>query len=125
MNKTTSQAEITVEVIFALEAESLWRQSVSLPQGATIEMALVRSGFYQNQEKQWHDAPCGIFGVQQPRDYVLANGDQVEVYRSLRFDPMESRRRRAAHKAKVAQQKHQDEARRRQPSAAARMILNQ
>jgi len=112
---------ITVELIFALDAQQIWRRMLSLPKGATIEQALTKSGFYQEQPTKWHDAPCGVFGVQRQRDHPLQDNDQVEVYRPLVFDPMESRRRRAAHKAR---QRAAKEGERRQPSAAAQMILN-
>ncbi|HLS17904.1 MAG TPA: RnfH family protein [Paenalcaligenes sp.] len=91
---------IKVEVIFAPHAEQLWRKKINLPRGATLEHALVHSGFYQAHAQQWHEAPCGVFGVQRDRDYRLNDGDQIEVYRPLVFDPMESRRRRAAHRAR-------------------------
>lgn len=97
---------LDIEVIFALNAEQVWQKQIQLPRGATLEQALVKSGFYETQDAQWHEAPCGVYGIQRPRDYPLKHGDQVEVYRPLVFDPMESRRRRAAHRAR--QQKAQN-----------------
>lgn len=114
---------INVTIIFALSSNQLWQKTVQLAAGSTLEQALLQSGFYQEQDSQWHDSPCGVFGVQRARDHILSDQDQVEIYRPLSFDPMESRRRRAAHKANA--EKQQDKNRRRQPSAAARMILNQ
>lgn len=101
---------IQVEVIFAADAQEIWKMQIQLPKGATLEQALVQSGFYSVHDKQWHTAPCGVFGVQRDRDHHLQNGDQVEVYRPLVFDPMESRRRRAAHRArqKTAQRKRKN-----------------
>jgi|SRR5690625_1185680 len=98
---------IWVEVIFAQSAEQIWRKKVSLPQGATVEHALVHSGFYQEHDVRWHGAPCGVFGVQRDSDHRLSDGDQVEIYRPLIFDPMESRRRRAAHRERLREQEKQ------------------
>jgi hypothetical protein len=39
--------------------------------------------------------PVGIFGEVCGRDRVLTDGDRVELYRSLRNDPKQSRRQRA------------------------------
>src|SRR5690606_42087026 len=45
----------------------------------------------------------GIFGRQCRADTPLADGDRVEIYRPLTYDPMVSRRRRAEHRrAKAA-----------------------
>lgn len=98
---------IDVEIVFATSADAkdIWQKKIQLPTGATIAQALLQSGFFEQHEAQWHDAPCGIFGVQRDRDHLLKDGDQVEIYRTLVFDPMESRRRRAAHRAKQAEQK--------------------
>jgi len=95
---------IKVEIVFAPVAQRVWKKTVDVPNGATLEHALVHSGFYQEHGQQWQEAPCGIFGVQRDRDYRLSEGDQVEVYRSLVFDPMESRRRRAAHRERQRKQ---------------------
>jgi putative ubiquitin-RnfH superfamily antitoxin RatB of RatAB toxin-antitoxin module len=42
-------------------------------------------------------AAVGVFGrrVEDPGSHTLSDGDRVEIYRPLRVDPMESRRRRA------------------------------
>jgi putative ubiquitin-RnfH superfamily antitoxin RatB of RatAB toxin-antitoxin module len=38
----------------------------------------------------------GVYGRRCEADTPLCDGDRVEIYRPLNFDPMESRRRRAA-----------------------------
>src|SRR3546814_10501406 len=40
----------------------------------------------------------GVYGQECTLDRVLTDGDRVEIYRPLVFDPMESRRRRALHR---------------------------
>ena len=44
-------------------------------------------------------APIGVFGEQVEDDYVLADGDRVEIYRPLQQDPKELRRHRASQEA--------------------------
>ena len=38
----------------------------------------------------------GVFGKLAPADYILAEGDRIEIYRELVADPKEIRRQRAA-----------------------------
>ncbi|ANN66869.1 RnfH family protein [Bordetella bronchialis] len=78
-----------------------WQRQVELPAGATAAEAIAASGFMQDFPgvDPWR-AGVGVFGrVVQP-GYTLHDGDRVEIYRPLAFDPMESRRRRAAHRAR-------------------------
>ena len=65
--------------------------SVVLPEGATVEAALQAAGFATASR-------AGIFGEQVPPGTRLADGDRVEVYRALKADPREARRRRAKKK---------------------------
>jgi len=60
---------------------------IRLPDGATVRDALAASGWKGNQ--------AGIFGKRVTMDTRLADGDRVELYRPLRVDPKEARRRRA------------------------------
>jgi putative ubiquitin-RnfH superfamily antitoxin RatB of RatAB toxin-antitoxin module len=39
-----------------------------------------------------------VYGRACAPDHVLQDGDRLEIYRPLDFDPQESRRRRAAHR---------------------------
>lgn len=60
---------------------------IRLPDGATVRDALAASGMKGNQ--------VGIFGKRVTMDTRLAEGDRVEIYRPLKLDPKEARRRRA------------------------------
>jgi len=60
---------------------------IRLPDGATVRDALAAAGSKGNQ--------AGIFGKRVTMDTRLADGDRVEVYRPLKLDPKEARRRRA------------------------------
>jgi len=73
-----------------------WQKAVRLPRGATAADALRASGFGEHFPgvDPWRDG-VGIFGHSCSPETALRDGDRVEIYRPLTFDPMESRRRRA------------------------------
>lgn len=92
-------ATMTVSVIRAWP-DQVWQVQLELPQGATVAQALAASGL----ATQWPDCDpwahgVAVFGVLRPASFVLRPGDRIEILRPLHFDPMESRRRRARHKA--------------------------
>ena len=60
---------------------------IRLPDGATVRDALAVTGLKGNQ--------AGIFGKRVTMDTRLADGDRLELYRPLKLDPKEARRRRA------------------------------
>lgn len=62
--------------------------SLVLPEGATVQDALVKAGFSNERS-------VGVFGEAAALETRLADGDRVEVYRPLKIDPKEARRRRA------------------------------
>lgn len=114
-----NKAVMNVEVVFATQSTQ-WYKTVELCSESSIEQVLEQSGLYQ-QFPETKELQVGIFGELCPRDMLVQQGDRIEVYRPLVFDPMESRRRRAAHRA--AKQLATQRARRK-PSAAASMIVN-
>jgi uncharacterized protein len=75
-----------VEVVQALP-ERAEVVSVQLPEGATVAQAVAASGL--------EGSAFGIFGKRVPPEHPLRDGDRVEVYRPLKLDPKEARRRRA------------------------------
>ncbi len=92
------QASLHVEVIRAWP-DRIWRQNVKLNPGATVQQALQASGVFQVfPELAGQALALGIFGRPVQADEALSDGDRIELYRPLRFDPKESRRRRAAHR---------------------------
>jgi len=78
---------LRVEVVRALP-ERHERVALELEAGATVRSALQAAGVAAT-------AAVGIFGRRVPLDAPLADGDRVEVYRPLRTDPKQDRRRRA------------------------------
>ncbi|ARP90869.1 hypothetical protein CAL14_11705 [Bordetella genomosp. 9] len=94
------RARMTVLVCHARPHEA-WQRQVELPVGSTAAQAIAASGFAESFPgvDPWQ-AGVGVFGRQVSATHPLSEGDRVEIYRPLIFDPMESRRRRAAHRAR-------------------------
>ncbi|MBB1624557.1 RnfH family protein [Achromobacter sp. UMC71] len=102
-NEPSADGLIGVCVCYALPAQ-VWLRDVRLPAGATVADALEASGFAQAFPvvPAW-ERGVGVFGRAAEPQTPLADGDRVEIYRGLSFDPKESRRRRAEHRrAKTA-----------------------
>lgn len=90
---------IGVEVAYALP-DRQWLLALRVPRPCSALQAVLLSGLVESAGLQGELA-LGIFGQPCEPDTPLAEGDRVEVYRPLVFDPKESRRRRAR-KAKAA-----------------------
>jgi putative ubiquitin-RnfH superfamily antitoxin RatB of RatAB toxin-antitoxin module len=87
---------IAVEVVYADAIGHVLRQLV-LPDGSTLAQAIIASdilaGLPSAEPLDQHRQ--GIFGRRVTLDYVLRDGDRIEIYRPLEVDPMDARRRRA------------------------------
>ena len=87
---------LRIEVAWALpHRQSL--VALELPAGSTVADAIAASGL---RDELPSSLDTGIFGKRCPPEELLGDGDRVEIYRELVFDPKESRRRRAAHAAR-------------------------
>lgn len=88
-----------VEVVYATP-ERQDAVEVELPDGATVRDAIVVSGLLtQFPQIDLATTAVGIFGERAALDDLLEVGDRVEIYRPLRADPKEARRRRARKKS--------------------------
>ncbi|WMD22547.1 RnfH family protein [Achromobacter seleniivolatilans] len=98
VNEPSAAPQLSVCVCYALPGH-VWLREVMLPVDATVADALAASGFAQAFPvvKPW-ERGVGIFGRATEPQARLADGDRVEIYRGLSFDPKESRRRRADHR---------------------------
>lgn len=95
---------LAVQVCFA-DVGSIWQRDVQLPAGATAAAAIEASGFraaYPNVDPAV--LGVGIYGKAVPLTTLLQPNDRVEIYRALRFDPKDSRRRRADHRKRQLRQ---------------------
>jgi putative ubiquitin-RnfH superfamily antitoxin RatB of RatAB toxin-antitoxin module len=101
-----NDAPLRVCVCHAESAASAWQCSLELPAHATVGDAVRASGFaVRFPGKDAWQLGVGVFGKLCRADTPLTDGDRVEIYRPLDFDPKESRRRRAEHRrAKAARQ---------------------
>ncbi|ALM83127.1 RnfH family protein [Bordetella sp. N] len=79
----------------------VWQVRLTLTAGASVADALAASGYEQAFPgvDPWAHG-VGIYGHAVKAEDALRDGDRVEIYRPLTFDPMESRRRRAAHRGR-------------------------
>lgn len=78
---------------------TVWQRELRLPADATAGQALIESGFSAAFAgvDAWAQG-VGVFGKSCQPQTLLSDGDRVEIYRALTFDPMVSRRRRAEHR---------------------------
>lgn len=89
---------IQIEVAFA-EPRGQHLITLEVPAGTTVAGAIELCRRRQLLPGAAFDyADRGIFGRRAPADRVLESGDRVEIYRPLKVDPKEARRRRAQRK---------------------------
>lgn len=88
--------QITVEVAYGnQERQELIK--ISVPRGTTLIEAVEASGITRLfPEIDLDNVKLGVFGRLESTDKVLEPHDRVEIYRPLRVDPKEARRRRAS-----------------------------
>jgi putative ubiquitin-RnfH superfamily antitoxin RatB of RatAB toxin-antitoxin module len=80
-------------------ADGVRVEEMAVPEGTTIGDVIRLSGMLENCPGVDPAAGrVGIFNRIRPPDTPLRNGDRVEIYRPLRADPKEARRRRAGRK---------------------------
>ncbi|MDC9597196.1 RnfH family protein [Xenorhabdus anantnagensis] len=88
-------SEINIEVVYALP-ERQYLCNVQVPQGATVEQAIIESGFLTlRNDIDLTKNKVGIYSRPAKLTDTLEEGDRVEIYRPLIADPKEMRRKRA------------------------------
>ncbi|PHM38233.1 RnfH family protein [Xenorhabdus innexi] len=88
-------SDINIEVIYALP-ERQYLRNVKLPQGATVEQAIMASGLLElRSDIDLAKNKIGIYSRPAKLTDTLEEGDRVEIYRPLIADPKELRRKRA------------------------------
>jgi putative ubiquitin-RnfH superfamily antitoxin RatB of RatAB toxin-antitoxin module len=87
--------DICVEVVFATpQCQEI--VTLNVPVGTKLIEAIDASGLQASfPEYEFTAMSKGIWGELRGDDYVLKNGDRVEIYRPLSRDPKEARRQRA------------------------------
>ncbi len=92
---------IVVRVVTAIGPRQVTQRDMTLPTGTRLRDAVaalggdaVAAGFV-----------LGVWGRARPMDWLLHDGDRLELSRALKLDPMEARRLRHQHQqARQAQQ---------------------
>ena len=91
-----TQHIINVSIVYALP-EQAWAKSLVVNRGATPEDLMEQSGLFeafpellQKLEKQ--ALSFGIFTRRVDENYLLVEGDRLEIYRPLTADPKTVRR---------------------------------
>lgn len=88
--------EIDVEVLYALP-EQQWSLDLRLSAGTTAEEAekIAREREPMCWVDKWNVVAYGVWGEVVDTDYVLQDGDRLELLRPLVEQPMDARRRKA------------------------------
>ncbi len=87
---------IHVTLVFAASPDHMFLRELELPDDANVGDAIALSGVQKAfPSVQIDDAHVGIFSRKATLDAALRDGDRVEIYRPLKIDPKEARRRRA------------------------------
>ena len=83
---------IEVEIVYALR-EKQWLKSLNVARG-TSAMELVQQSGVLNDYPELNETELtlGVYGEKVSDDYLLEQGDRVEIYRPLKADPKEVRR---------------------------------
>ncbi|MGJ7489365.1 RnfH family protein [Variovorax sp. ZT4R33] len=86
---------VAVTLVCAPTPRAVFEQTLSLPDGATLEEAVRASRIGEGWPAlAWRDLAPGIWGRSAGWDQVLAEGDRVELCRPLLVDPKVARRER-------------------------------
>jgi putative ubiquitin-RnfH superfamily antitoxin RatB of RatAB toxin-antitoxin module len=100
MAETDPAAPVSVEIAYAEPGRQFLRK-VSLASGASVADAIMASGVAVEYAIDTAMLDVGIWSRRVSRDTLVADGDRIELYRPLKADPKESRRRRAARAASL------------------------
>ena len=87
--------KINIEVVYALPHEQM-QLKLEVPQNTSVAEAIKLSGILEKYPDIDLDKnKLGIYGKLTKADAVLRDKDRIEIYRPLRADPKEVRRKRA------------------------------
>jgi putative ubiquitin-RnfH superfamily antitoxin RatB of RatAB toxin-antitoxin module len=87
-------APIAIQLVYAAEHEQIV-VDLRLAAGATLGEAIAASGLRERYGLGELGGLTGIYGRLRPESEPLRDGDRVEIYRPLRADPKDTRRKRA------------------------------
>jgi putative ubiquitin-RnfH superfamily antitoxin RatB of RatAB toxin-antitoxin module len=97
-----SAAPIRIEIVYA-EPHRAIVKAMSLAAGSCIADALRLAALDSDfNGVNLVNSPLGVFGRAAGREYVLQEGDRIEIYRPLAADPKAARRSRVQQARKKA-----------------------
>ncbi|MBN9230600.1 MAG: RnfH family protein [Legionella sp. 40-6] len=82
---------VNVELVYVSATQQLVHKYIQLPDKSTVEDALISSGIY-DEYPEVATLAVGIYSRRVSKETLLNEGDRIELYRSLIFDPKEKRR---------------------------------
>lgn len=85
---------IRVSVVYA-DPNNQIALSLNIHPDATVDDAIQASGIFEHLPNGFKAAAIGVFGQIVSGKQTLHDGDRIELYRPLKIDPKEARRRRA------------------------------
>ena len=86
---------VRVQVVYADRQRQIVR-AVEVASGASVNEAIRASAILAELPQGFEPAAIGVWGRIVGGDETVRQGDRIELYRPLRMDPKEARRRRAA-----------------------------
>lgn len=96
MDRASEAATIRVAIAWSPAEGEAFEVAIELVRGASVLDAIRASGVLERGgEVDISTQSVGIWGRVATLDSLLDEGDRVEIYRPLRINPKEARRRRA------------------------------
>lgn len=87
--------KIEVHIVYALP-ESVWKKSLQMSRGATPVDVIQQSGLLEAfTDLELTELHYGVYSQRVDQNYLMADGDRLEIYRSLTADPKTVRREMA------------------------------
>jgi len=90
--------EINVSAVYALK-DRQWLYEARVARGTSAEELLIQSGFLDQVDDlkgtELDALKLGVYAERIELDYLLNDGDRIEIYRPLTADPKEVRRQLA------------------------------
>ena len=94
VNRPAAVPFVEVEIVYGVTGAQIIRQKV--PGNTTLKQAIEQSGILEMYPEIDLDSnEVGIFSRKRELQDVVRPGDRIEIYRPLKVDPKEARRRRA------------------------------
>ena len=95
---TLNMHQIEVSLVYATR-EKQWIYQTRVARGTSAEELIKNSGFNQEIDdlvsQAIEELTIGVYAQKVAHDYLLQDGDRVEIYRPLTADPKEVRRQLA------------------------------